>query len=304
MVQQSKLKEVEKLQKRIEEAQVVGVLDMFKLPSKQYQEIQKQLRDDVDFVSIKKSILLHALEKVGRENIKDIVKEMPVQPMLVFTKTDPFKFYMKASKLKSPNYAKGGDKAEEEIEVTAGPTDLMPGPAIAEFSKVGIPAGVEGGKIAVKKDKVVAKAGDEISTDLANILRKLKIQPMNVGLNIVSVYDKGTIYNNDVLSMAGQGYINQTISAHQHAINLTVFVSYPTKDNIGMLLAKAEREAQALQSKLPEEKSEAPAESEAPKEEAKPEAAEEKTEEVKAEEKSDEKTEEKSETAEEPKGGN
>ena len=299
MVQQAKLKEVEKLQKRIEESTVVGVLDMFKLPSKQYQEIQKQLRDEADFVSIRKSILLHALEKVNRENIKDIVKEMPVQPLLIFTKTDPFKFYMKASKLKSPNYAKGGDKAEDEIEVTAGPTDLMPGPAIAEFSKVGIPAGVEGGKIAVKKDKVVAKAGDEISEDLANILRKLKIQPMKVGLNIVSVYDKGTIYMKDVLSMAGQGYIDQTLLAHQQAVNLTVSIGYPNKDNIGMLLAKAEREAQALQSKVPEAKAETPAEETKPEEKAEAaETSEEKTEEVK-----EEKTEEKSETAE-TKGGN
>ncbi len=251
MVKKSKIKAVENLTKKIDESYIIGVLDMFKIPSKQYQEIQKQLRNETEFLSIKKSIFLHALEKSKKKQIKDIIKDMPIQPLLIFSKINPFKFYVKASKLKSPNYAKAGDITENEIEVNAGPTDLMPGPAIAEFSKVKIPTGVDNGKIAIKKDKVVAVSGDVISENLANILRKLKIQPMKVGLNIVSIYDDGIIYPKDILSLAGEGYINQTIQAHQQAVNMTVFVGYPTKENIGILLVKANMEAQALNSKLP-----------------------------------------------------
>lgn len=51
----------------------------------------------------------------------------------------------------------------------------MAGPVISEFAKVGLIAGVEEGKVAIKKDKVVAKKGDEISKELAGVLRKLKI---------------------------------------------------------------------------------------------------------------------------------
>lgn len=250
MVKEAKLQAVEDLKKKIDEAGVVGMLEMHKLPSKQYQEISKKLRGDAEFLMIKKSVLLNALEKSRKENIKKVAEKMPDQPALVFTKLDPFKFYMRAAKLKSPNYAKAGDVAEEEIEISPGPTDLMPGPVISEFSKVGIPAGVENGKIAIKRGKVVAKAGDIISNDLAGILRKLKIQPIKVGLNIVSVYDDGTIYTQDVLSLAGQGYIDRALLAHQHAVNLSVNVGYPTRENIGMLLARAQRESQALESKV------------------------------------------------------
>jgi len=292
MIREAKLKAVVDLTKRIDETNVIGILEMHKLPSKQYQEIHKQIRDDVKVEMIEKSILLRALEKSGKENVKELASKIPHQPAVIFTNMDPFKFYITASKLKSPNYAKGGDIAEGEIEVNAGPTDLMPGPVISEFSKVGIPAGVENGKIAIKRGKIVAREGDVISGDLASVLRKLKIQPIKVGLNIVAVYDKGIIYLQDVLSLAGQGYIDQTLQAHQNAINLTVAVGYIMKENVGILLGKANREAQALEKlmKLPEpsqEKKEEP-KLEGKKEEAQPE----KKEDVK-EEKTETKSEEK-----------
>lgn len=279
MVKEAKLAQVDALAKKLDSTNVIGLLDMHKLPSKQYQEIQKQIRDNVEVAMVKKSVLLHAIEKSKKEKIKEFAEKIPEQPALVFTNLDPFKFYIAVSRLRSPNYAKESDVAESEIEVTAGPTDLMPGPAINEFSKLGIPAGVEGGKIAVKRDKVVAKKGDVISKDLASVLRKLKIQPVSVGLNVVAVYDGGTIYLKDVLSLAGQVYIDQTLLAHQHAINLSVGIGYPTKENIGMILAKAQRQAQALESKA--KVPEAPVEK---KEEQKQEEKEEKTEIPKSEE--------------------
>lgn len=266
MVKQEKLQAVEQLKSRLAKAKVIGILDMHKLPSKQYQEIHKAIRDEADFVMVKKSILLRAIDACGLKNAKEIEKLVPTQPALVLTEMDPFKFFLTASKMKSPTYAKDGDRTDEEILVSAGPTGLMPGPVISEFAKVKIPAGVEEGKIAVKRDTVVAKAGDAISKDLANILRKLKIQPVKVGLKIVAVYDGGLIYMNDVLSLAGQGYVDQVAACHQKAINLSVEAGYPTKSNIALLIAKAYRESQAIGSLVKTDAAPAQADAGAPAE--------------------------------------
>ena len=123
------------------------------------------------------------------ENLKPLIADLPSQPALMFTEEDPFKIYLTISNLKSDTYAKDGDIVDTEILVTAGPTSLLPGPVISEFAKVKIPAGVEAGKIAVKKDTVVAKAGDKVSKDLANILRKLNIKPMKVKMNVYGIFD-------------------------------------------------------------------------------------------------------------------
>jgi large subunit ribosomal protein L10 len=265
MVKEQKMKAVEELKKRLESAKVIGVLDLNKLPSKQYQEIHRHVRDNAEFVKVKKSTLLRTIESSTKPNMKEFEKLIPTQPAIIFTEMDPFKFFMTATRQKSVTYAKEGDVADEEILVSAGPTGLMPGPVISEFAKAKIPAGVEDGKIAIKKDTIVARKGDAISKDLANILRKLRIQPIKVGLNIAAVYDHGTIYLKDVLSLAGQGYIDSLAAAHQKAMNLSVAAGYPTSQNVKLLLAKAYRESQALGSRV---KAEAPSQAaEQPKQE-------------------------------------
>jgi len=250
MVKEEKLKQVEELKEKIDEYSVIGLIDMNKLPSKQMQEIKKQVRGTAEIKMVKKSVMTRAIQGAKKENVKEIEKHVPTQPAILFTNTEPFKFYSIIDKLKSPTFAKEGDISPEEIFIAAGPTSLMPGPVISEFAKVKIPAGVEEGKIAIKRDTVVAKQGDVISKDLANILRKLKIEPIKIGMNVVALFDKGQIYTKDVLSLVGEVYINKTKQAFTEALNLSVSIAYPTKQNIKQLLAKAYQQAKAIESNI------------------------------------------------------
>ncbi len=250
MVKEEKLQQVENLKNVFDTYSTIGIVDMHKMPTKQLQEIKKAIRGKGEIIVTKKSILLHALKKVEKKNIQELEKNIPTQPSLIVSNISPFKFYLTVSRMKSPTYAKEGDVAEDEIVVFAGPTGLMPGPVISEFGKLGIPAGVEEGKVAIKKDKTVAKKGSVISKDLASILRKLKIQPAKVGIRIVVIYENGILYAEDVLNLAGDAYIEKLKLAHQEAMNLSVSISYPTKENIKILLAKAYQNARAVQSKI------------------------------------------------------
>ena len=65
---------------------------------------------------------------------------------------------MEATKTAAP--AKPGDIAPEDILVKAGDTPFKPGPIVGELQKAGIPAAIEGGKIVIKKDKVLVKKGE------------------------------------------------------------------------------------------------------------------------------------------------
>lgn len=250
MVRENKLKEVEELKKLIDEYPIFGIVDTYKLPSKQLQEIRKKIRGNAIIRICKKSVLKHALKGSNKKNIEELEKIIPLQPAIVFSKTEAFKFYGMIDKMKSQTSAKAGDVAPDDIKVFAGPTVLMAGPAISEFTKAGIPAGVEEGKIAVKKDVVAAKKGGVISKDLAGVLRKLNIQPILVGLNIVVIYENGMIYKKDALSLVGEGYLNKLKDAFNQALNLSVFICYPTRDNIKNLLAKAYRQAKAIENKI------------------------------------------------------
>jgi len=247
VVKEWKLKAVEKLKGEIEKSPVICMIDMHKLPSRQLQQIKKKVKEQATFRVMKKSILLFAMNDVKKKNVDEFQKIIPQQPALVLTESDPFKFFGMIDKLKSPAAAKEGDIAPNDIQVFAGPTNLMPGPVISELTRGGIPASVEDGKIAVKKDVVVAKKGDKISKQLASALKKLNIEPMLIGLNIVAIYQDGMIYKKDVLNLVNV-YPEMLKDAYNQALNLSVAVCYPTKENVKYLIAKAVNTAKALES--------------------------------------------------------
>jgi|FaiFalDrversion2_1042247.scaffolds.fasta_scaffold09895_2 large subunit ribosomal protein L10 len=247
MRKEEKIKMAEKLAEELNKYSVVGIIDLFKLPTRQVQEIKKKLRDKALIKVFKKSTILYAFKKA--EKFKVLEKYLPSQIAILFSNEEPFKLYLTISKLKSEAFAKEGDKVEEDIVVHAGPTNLSPGPVMSEFGKLKIPVGVEGGKIAIKKDTVVAKKGDVISKDLASILRKLNIKPIKIGLNVVCLFD-GNLYLKDVLDMVGENYLNKIKEAFNQALNLSINICYPTKENISYLLFKAFNQAKFIENKL------------------------------------------------------
>jgi large subunit ribosomal protein L10 len=249
MAREEKVKEVEELKKMIDSYPVIGILDMFKLPSRQLQEIQKKIRGKALIRMTKKSLLKLAMKNSVKQKMGELEKAIPQHPAIVFTELEPFRFYLTIYKMKSAAAAKDGDIAPNDILVSAGPTSLLPGPAISELTKAGIPAGVEEGKIAVKKDTVVARRGERISKELAAALRKLNIEPIEVGLNIVAIYDRGMIYGKEALDFVNV-FSEKLKEGFSQALNLSVAVSYPTKDNIKFLLAKAFNSAKALENKI------------------------------------------------------
>jgi len=246
MVREEKKAEVEKLTNLIDESPVIGLIDMMKMPAKQLQEIKRKIRGKVSIMMVKKSLLELAIKNSKKDELEKLI---PLQPAIAFTQLEGFKFYSMIDKMKSPTFAKAGDVVQREIKVSKGPTNLLPGPAISEFGKAGIPAGVEEGKIAIKKDVTVAKRGDVISKELASALRKLKIEPMEVALNIAVIYDNGMIYLKEVLILV-KIYPEKIKEAHNSAMNLSVNVGYPTKENIKFLLAKAFNSINAISSRV------------------------------------------------------
>ena len=245
MVREEKIKKIEELKKLIEESPVIGLLNMHKLPSKQLQEIKKKIRKDATIKMSKKSLIKFAIKLTQKKNMDELEKLIPQEPAIFFTKMDPFKFYSMIGKLKSPTFAKTGDVAQTDIKISAGPTNLLPGPAISELTRAGIPVGVEEGKIAIKKDVVVVKAGEKFSEQLAPALKKLGIEPMLIGLNIVAIYD-GSVYTKDVLNLVNV-YPEKIKEAFNQALNLSVSICYPTKENIQYLLVKAFNAAKVIE---------------------------------------------------------
>ncbi len=245
MASEKKIQEVKLVKEQLREYPVVGILDMFKLPARQLHLIRNKLRGEAVIRMVKKRLITRALKdsRPGLDKLRDYIQG---EPALILSRTNPFKLARIIAESKSPSPAKPGDIATKDIEIKAGPTSLPPGPVIGELQKVKIPCAVEGDKISITKDTVLVKDGDVITKDIAGVLSKLRIEPMEVSLNLLAAWEEEVIYGKDILFIPREEYIGRLKSAASGAFNLSVNINYITGDNVGFLLSKAHSEARAL----------------------------------------------------------
>jgi len=243
-----KKKIVSELVKLFEKYPIIASVDLENLPAKQLQKMKAQLRGKVEIFMTKRRLMNFAIDKVKdkKKNIEALKEHLVGMPALLFTSENPFLLFKTLKKSKSPAPAKAGQKAPKEIIVPAGPTSFAPGPIIGELGNVGIKAGVEQGKIVIKEDAVVAKEGDTITEALASILTRLNIMPMEIGLNLVSVYEKSVFYGRSVLDIDEEKFMADLNQAAAWGTNLAVEIAYPTKEILPLLIQKTFRESKSL----------------------------------------------------------
>ncbi len=238
-----KYKFVDRLVELIEKYPVVGIVNINNIPAPQMQKMRASLKDKSVFIVGKNRLIKLAIEKSNKENIKDLANYIDGQTGIIFTDIDAFKLVkmLDASKTKAP--AKGGEIAPEDIVVHEGETPFKPGPIISEFQKVGIPAAIQKGKIVIRKDTVVVKKGEVIGRDLAQVLTKLEIYPMTVGLDLRAAYEDGMVFPKDVLEVDSEKVYGDVLNAIQSAINLSVNAAYPTTITVRILISSAHAKA-------------------------------------------------------------
>ena len=239
---------VSKLVNLINEHPIIGIVNMENLPAPQLQNMRAQLRGKFFLTMTKRRLMKLAFEqtKSNKKGIEQLENYLGGMPALIFTKENPFKLSKTLQKNKSPAPAKAGQIAPRDIVINKGATPFAPGPIIGELALAGIKSGVEGGKVAIKEDTVVVKSGEKIKPKVAEILTRLGVQPMEVGLDLVAVYENGLIYGRDILSIDEKEYLNRLSNAARWALNLAVNASYPTKSTINLLIGKAYNDAKAI----------------------------------------------------------
>ncbi|MCK5107767.1 MAG: 50S ribosomal protein L10 [Nanoarchaeota archaeon] len=247
-VSQKKKQTVAELTKLVKDHSIIGIVDMENLPARQLQNMKEKLRNTVILRMSKKRLMRIVLEncksdKKGLEGLEPYLKGMPA---FIMSETSPFQLFKTLKKNKSSAPAKAGQIAPGDIKVGAGPTPFAPGPVIGELGNFGIKSKIENNKIVITEDKIVAKEGDVIDEKLAGILARLDIRPIEVGLNLTAIYEKGDILTKDVLDIDEEKYINDMKTAHAEALTLAVEVGYPNAETVERLIVRVNNDAKTL----------------------------------------------------------
>ncbi len=243
-----KTKKLDSVIEKMKSNKTVGIIDIVEIPAKELHKIRCKLRDQMDFEIVKKTILELALEKCKDDlkNIEKLKDNLGVMPSLLVSDLNPFELSQLFRKNRTPASAKPGQISPKDIVIEAGPTPFAPGPMLSELKSKGLKVKVEAGKIAITKDSVLVKEGEEIDEDTADLLTKFKIKPMEVGLEFASAWEDGCIFNKEVLQFNPEEYIENLKVAASRAFMLSVGLPYPTKENIVLLVSKAFNEAKTL----------------------------------------------------------
>ena len=268
-----KKKIVDDLADKMKSSKTVLIASTKGLPSGQFHEIKKKLRGKAEIKVAKKSAVNRALEKTEKGALQSLKKEIGADIALFFSDIDAFELSALLSENRSPARAKGGDIASEDINVEPGPTDLLPGPAISELSGVGLKVAVEDGKLAIKQGRVIVKAGEEVKENVASVLGKLGIMPMEVGFEPIAAYDAKSDKLYVGIKIDKEATLNELRILISKALSFGINVGFANEDTIKYMIGKAGMEEKAIEKILGEKKPE------------EPEKAEEKVEETKEEEK-------------------
>ena len=225
----------------------VGIASLEKVRSAQLQLLRKKLAKNACLRVVKNSLIVRAVsETMDSSEIEKLEEHLTGPNLYLFTNLNPFKLAILLDKSRVNATARGGDVAAFDVTVPAGNTGLPPGPIISQFTAVGLRTRIEAGSVYVSKATMVVKKGEPISTQLASLLSKLGIKPVEVGLSLKVVYDDGSIITEEDLVVDLDEVQRSVEEAHQFAFNLSLEAVIPLPENISFLLRRGHQEAYSL----------------------------------------------------------
>ena len=240
-----KFDEVKNLTDYLANSKVIGIVEIGGIPAPQLQQMRSNLHGMASIRSAKNRLILRAIDEAGKkvkglDGLKELISG---QTAIISTDMNPFKLFAQIKNTRTMAPAKGGETVQHEIEVKAGDTPFKPGPIVGELQKAGIPAAIQEGKVVIKSDKVVVNAGDKIPTEIAQMLTRLEIFPIEIGMNLHGVFEDGSIFKPDVLDIDIDQFIRRMKNASMNSFLLAIELGWVNKETITPLIVKAHQNA-------------------------------------------------------------
>ncbi|GGN19736.1 50S ribosomal protein L10 [Halarchaeum nitratireducens] len=240
-----KKEEVEALTEFLRSYDSVGVVNVAGIPSRQLQDMRRELHGSAELRMSRNTLLARALDEVD-DGLEQLSEFLTGQVGLVGTNDNPFGLYKELEASKTPAPINAGEVAPNDIVIPEGDTGIDPGPFVGELQQIGADARIQEGSIQVLSDSVVTEEGEVVSDDVANVLGELGIEPKEVGLDLRSVYSEGVLFDPEDLAIDVEEYRADIQSAVASARNLSINAEYPTAATVPAMLQTAAGEAKSV----------------------------------------------------------
>jgi len=240
-----KEKEVKEIAGLAKSYPVIAIADITNFPAALFQDIRKKLKGRAVLKVSKVRVAEKAL-KQAKPVLAKFSEKAKGSVVLIFSSLSPFELSLFLRKNKGSVGAKIGMVSSSEIIIPKGDTGLPPGPALSDLKTVGLNVRIQGSTIFIMEDKIVCKKGEVITKSAVNVLSKLGVKPIKVGLNLIAAFENGEILDSVALDIDPERTIEQLKLAHAQAFNLAFNITFPAREVLPFLIQKAYLESEAL----------------------------------------------------------
>nr|1JJ2_G Chain G, Ribosomal Protein L10 [Haloarcula marismortui]1K73_I Chain I, RIBOSOMAL PROTEIN L10 [Haloarcula marismortui]1K8A_I Chain I, RIBOSOMAL PROTEIN L10 [Haloarcula marismortui]1K9M_I Chain I, RIBOSOMAL PROTEIN L10 [Haloarcula marismortui]1KC8_I Chain I, RIBOSOMAL PROTEIN L10 [Haloarcula marismortui]1KD1_I Chain I, RIBOSOMAL PROTEIN L10 [Haloarcula marismortui]1KQS_G Chain G, RIBOSOMAL PROTEIN L10 [Haloarcula marismortui]1M1K_I Chain I, Ribosomal Protein L10 [Haloarcula marismortui]1M9 len=240
-----KQEEVDAIVEMIESYESVGVVNIAGIPSRQLQDMRRDLHGTAELRVSRNTLLERALDDVD-DGLEDLNGYITGQVGLIGTDDNPFSLFQELEASKTPAPIGAGEVAPNDIVIPEGDTGVDPGPFVGELQSVGADARIQEGSIQVLSDSTVLDTGEEVSQELSNVLNELGIEPKEVGLDLRAVFADGVLFEPEELELDIDEYRSDIQAAAGRAFNLSVNADYPTATTAPTMLQSDRGNAKSL----------------------------------------------------------
>merc|ERR1712176_1227712 len=237
----------EKVQRLMRQYTRIFVCDADNVSSKQFQEIRKGMRGYGDVLMGKNTMMKRA--------IRDMMKDQPALERLLPLIKKNVGFVMSNGDLKEirdlvetftvPAAARSG--AIAPVEVTVPPQNTGLGPEKTSFFQaLSIPTKISRGAIEITAPVKLLEVGDKVPESAATLLNMLKISPFTYGLDILHIYDSGSVFAPAILDITEEDIRTRFLSGVQNIAAVSLAIGYPTVASVPHSIANGFRNVMAI----------------------------------------------------------
>lgn len=227
---QKKMAYFKHLQAALDEYDQAFMVNADNVGSKQMQEIRIACRSDSLLVFGKNTQMRKAILEKSQENpdLEQLTNHLKGNVGFIFTKGGLKEVRDRVIENKVPAPARAGSVAQVGVTIPAGLTGMEP-TQTSFFQALNIPTKINRGQIEIQSDVNLFKAGDKVTASQVALLTKMNIKPFSYGLVFKQVYDKGSVYEPDVLDITDDRLKQSMLAGIANIAALSMAVGHPTR---------------------------------------------------------------------------
>ncbi|XP_060516886.1 large ribosomal subunit protein uL10 [Cylas formicarius] len=215
--------------------------------SKQMQQIRISLRGSAVVLMGKNTMMRKAIKGHLESNpsLEKILPHIKGNVGFVFTRGDLVEIRDKLLENKVRAPARAGAIAPLPVVIPAQNTGLPP-EKTSFFQALSIPTKIAKGTIEIVNDVNILKPGDKVGASEATLLNMLNISPFSYGLQVVQVYDSGTIFAPAILDIKPEDLRERFLAGVANIASVCLTIGYPTVASVPHSIANGFKNLLAL----------------------------------------------------------